>query len=333
MDDSNWRNRLPLPRLAPVTAPSAIGPNQPCWCGSGQKYKKCHRDPDAQAAGVRRVQPGRISPPRAVPPEIPRPDYAVTGHPGPGSPIDPDPARRLARMRRACRAAAEVLAECGQALRPGLTTDAIDAVCHAAYLARGGYPSTLNYRGFPKSLCTSVNEVVLHGIPDDRAMLAGDIVNFDVTIFLDGMHGDCSATFPVGEIDQASQRLVTVTEEAMLLGIEAVKPGRTTRAIGRAIEAHATRHGYGVVRSFCGHGVGERFHDDPVITHFDDPRATAVIEEGMIFTVEPMLTEGTPQVSGWRDGWTVVTADGKRSAQFEHTIVVTRDGAEILTEL
>ncbi len=316
-----------------VNAPPSLGPNQPCWCGSGQKYKKCHRDRDEAAKGARRVQPGRISPPREVPPEIPRPDYAATGKPGPGAPVDPDPVRRLARMRRACRAAAEVLAESARALRPGVTTDDIDAVCHAAYLARGGYPSTLNYRGFPKSLCTSVNEVVLHGIPDDRPLLGGDIVNLDVTIYLDGLHGDCSATFPVGEIDDASRRLIRVTGEAMLLGIEAVKPGRTTRAIGRAIEAHATRHGYGVVRSFCGHGVGEQFHGDPPITHFDDPRATAVMEEGMLFTIEPMLTEGTREVRGWPDGWTVVTADGKRSAQFEHTIVVTRDGAEILTAL
>ena len=316
-----------------MNAPSIVGPNQACWCGSGRKYKKCHRGADAQAAGARRVRPGRISPARAVPPEIPRPDYAATGRPGPGSPVDPDPARRLARMRRACRAAAEVLAESARALRPCVTTDEIDAVCHAAYLARGGYPSTLNYRGFPKSLCTSVNEVVLHGIPDDRALLGGDIVNLDVTIYLDGLHGDCSATFPVGEIDEASRRLIRVTEEAMLLGIEAVKPGRTTRAIGRAIEAHATRHGYGVVRTFCGHGVGERFHEDLPITHFDDPRATAVLEEGMIFTVEPMLTEGSYEVSSWPDGWTVATADGKRSAQFEHTVVVTKDGAEILTKL
>lgn len=325
------RGQSPFTRLFAVRALTAPGPNQPCWCGSGDKYKKCHRDRDAGAAEASRVKPGRVSPRREVPPQIARPDYAESGKPGPGSPVDPDPVRRLQRMRAVCRSAAEVLAETARALAPGVTTDALDAVCHAACVARGGYPSPLNYRGFPKSLCTSVNEVVLHGIPDDRALQPGDIVNLDVTLYRDGLHGDCSATFAVGDIDEPSQRLIAVTEEAMLRGIEAVKPGRTTRAIGRAIEAHATRHGYGVVRSFCGHGVGELFHGDPQITHFDDPHATAVLEEGMIFTVEPMLTMGSPRVTGWPDGWTVVTADGARSAQFEHTIVVTKDGAEILT--
>lgn len=299
------------------------------------KYKKCHRSADstarAPAPTERRVRAGMVSPRREVPPHIPRPDYAETGVPGPG--ILGDPATRLERMRRSCRAAAEVLRVTGEAVRPGITTDELDAVCHAAYIERGGFPSTLNYKGFPKSLCTSVNEVILHGIPDSRPLESGDIVNLDITIYLEGMHGDCSATFGVGEVDEESRRLMRVTQECLMLGIEAVKPGRPLNVIGRAIESHASRHGYGVVRHFCGHGIGELFHIEPQVTHYFDAKETTPIEEGMFFTIEPMLTLGTWQPVQWDDGWTVITADGKRSAQFEHTIHVTRDGAEILTLL
>ena len=271
-----------------------------------------------------------VSPRRAVPPAIPRPNYALTGRPRP-SPRVTDPQLRIARIRRACRAAAEVLAEGARALEPGITTDAIDAIVHDAYIARGGYPSTLNYHGFPKSLCTSVNEVILHGIPDSRPLQDGDIVNLDVTIYLEGMHGDCSGTYAVGEADEASRRLMRVTRECLELGISAVKPGHPISEIGRAIERHATAHGYGVVRAFCGHGIGEDFHVDPQVLHYHEPRARQVMEEGMVFTIEPMLTMGQPDHVLWPDGWTAVTADGQRAAQFEHTILVTRDGAEVLT--
>jgi methionyl aminopeptidase len=176
-----------------------------------------------------------------------------------------------------------------------------------------------------------VNEVILHGIPDTRPLEDGDIVNLDVTIYLDGMHGDCSATFLVGDVDEASRRLVRVTREAMELGIAAVRPGRKISEIGRAIEGHATAHGYGVVRAFCGHGIGEDFHMEPQVLHYYEPRTRTVIEEGMVFTIEPMLTMGSPEHVVWSDGWTAVTTDGQRAAQFEHTILVTRDGAEILT--
>jgi methionyl aminopeptidase len=312
----------------------APGANDPCWCGSGRKYKKCHRDQDAAAGGpaVRpgSVRPGAVSPRRSVPPGIPRPNYAETGTPRP-VPRFLDQAERLARMRRACRAAGEVLAEGARAVAPGVTTDEIDRVVHEGYIARGGYPSTLNYHGFPKSLCTSVNEVILHGIPDSRALADGDIVNLDVTIFLDGFHGDCSATFPVGRIDAESERLLRVTHECLLRGIEAVRPGRPISDVGRAVETHATAHGYGVVRTFCGHGIGEEFHLDPQVLHYYDPRARTPMEEGMFFTVEPMLTVGSPDHVTWPDGWTAATVDGRRSAQFEHTLCVTRDGAEILT--
>jgi methionyl aminopeptidase len=299
--------------------------NDPCWCGSGNKYKRCHRSREHQ------LEPGALSPWRTVPAEIPRPDYAETG----------DPVRRpesrvkspevIERMRRACQAAAEVLEIGAAAIAPGVTTDAIDAIVHQAYIDRGGYPSTLNYRGYPKSLCTSVNEVICHGIPDDRALRDGDIVNLDVTIFLDGVHGDTNATFFVGNVDDASSRLVDVTRECLARGIAAVKPGRPFSDIGRAIEDHATANRYEVVRAFVGHGIGEQFHTDLQIPHYFEPRFTAIMETGMIFTIEPMISMGTGQHRIWSDDWTAVTADGSRTAQFEHTVLVTNDGVEILT--
>lgn len=309
-----------------------LGPNDRCWCGSGAKYKKCHQGADSKltAQVPKRVAAGTVSPRREVPAHIPRPDYAQSGIPGAGRAPAAD---RVERMRKACRAAAEVLQVTAARLAPGVTTDALDGVCHAAYLERGGFPSTLNYRNFPKSLCTSVNDVVLHGIPDSRPLEDGDIINLDVTIYLDGMHGDCSATFGVGQVDEESKRLMRVTEECLMLGIEAVKPGRRLNLIGKAIQDHAEKNGMGVIRDFCGHGIGELFHCEPAVVHYYEPKDPTVIEEGMFFTIEPMLTLGTHQVRQWADDWTVVTADGKRSAQFEHTIYVTRDGAEILTRL
>ena len=234
-------------------------------------------------------------------------------------------------MRVAGRAAAEVLAEVGRAVRPGVTTDELDRVCHEACLARGGYPSPLGYNGFPKSLCTSVNEVICHGIPDSTVLEDGDIVNCDVTIYLDGVHGDTNATFLVGDVDEASRRLVDVTRECLDLGIAAVRPGGTVRDIGRAIQAHAEGLGYGVVRSFVGHGIGTTFHAEPQVYHYDNPQARLRLEPGMTFTIEPMITIGDWHHELWDDGWTAVTKDRSRTAQFEHTLVVTDDGAEVLT--
>jgi methionyl aminopeptidase len=237
----------------------------------------------------------------------------------------------LARLRRACRAAARVLRITGEAVRVGITTDALDGIAHDETVRLGGYPSPLNYRGYPKSLCTSVNEVICHGIPDGRPLEDGDIVNLDVTVYLDGMHGDCSATFLVGEVDAEGRRLVQVARECLERGIGAVRPGRPVSDIGKAVEAHASRHGFGVVRAYCGHGIGESFHSQLQIPHHYDPSVKRPMEPGLTFTIEPMITEGTWQDLLWSDGWTAVTADGKRSAQFEHTIAVTEDGAEILT--
>jgi methionyl aminopeptidase len=299
--------------------------NDPCWCGSGRKFKRCHRESEE------RLRPGHISPMRTVPAEIPRPDYAETGQPVRWPEPRVKSADVIERMRRACRAAAEVLALGGAAVAPGVTTDEIDAIVHQAYIDRGGFPSTLNYRGYPKSLCTSVNEVICHGIPDDRALRGGDIVNLDVTIFLHGVHGDCNATFLVGDVDDASRRLVEVTRECLDRGIAAVRPGQPFSDIGRAIEAHATAHRYEVVRAFVGHGIGEQFHTDLQIPHYFEPRLTTVMEPGMVFTIEPMISIGTGMHRIWDDDWTAVTADGSRTAQFEHTVLVTDTGVEILT--
>lgn len=314
-----------------ATSRPKLGPNDKCWCGSGAKYKKCHQGQDAKGSSQRlkRVLPGKVSPRRTVPAHIPRPDYSETGIPGAGQ--APDVMTRYERMKKACQAAAEILQLCASKLAPGVTTDEIDAICHQAYIDRGGFPSTLNYRGFPKSLCTSVNEVVLHGIPDDRPLEGGDIVNLDVTIYLDGMHGDCSATFGVGPVDPESERLMRVTRECLMKGIEAVKPGGKLNLIGKAIQEHAERHGYGVIRDFCGHGIGELFHCPPSVVHYFDPSDETVIQEGMFFTIEPMLTMGSHTVRQWPDEWTIVTTDGKRSAQFEHTLYVNEHGAEIFT--
>lgn len=328
-----------LPEVVP-------GPNEPCWCGSGTKYKKCHKSADqvelrrraatggsanVSTAPQRRVKPGVVGPMRTVPPHIPRPDYAETGKPGRRTVSPILEGERLERMRRACTAAARILKRLGEEVKPGVTTDSIDALAHQLYIDAGGYPSTLNYHGFRKSLCTSVNEVVCHGIPDSRPLEDGDIVNLDVTIYLDGMHGDCSATFLVGEVDEAGRKLVQVTKECLDLGIAAVKPGVPIRAIGQAIEPYAKKHGYSVVRAYAGHGIAEIFHTPIQVPHYNESDAKEIIRPGMVFTVEPMISEGSWQVTHWNDGWTVVTADGKRSAQFEHTIVVTETGAEILT--
>jgi len=332
-----------------VTAPT-LAANDPCWCGSGRRYKRCHRladlDPERVAAEQARreqaeldasrfVRPGRVSPPREVPASIPRPDYALDRHGRPQSrgSSAPKSFEEVALMRAAGRAAAQVLAEVGAAVRPGVTTDELDAVCHAACVARGGYPSPLGYNGFPKSLCTSVNEVICHGIPDSTVLVDGDIVNCDVTIFLDGVHGDTNATFLVGDVDEQSRRLVDVTRECLDLGIAAVHAGGTVRDIGRAIQSHAEGLGYGVVRSFVGHGIGRTFHAEPQVYHYDNPQARMRLEPGMTFTIEPMITVGDHRHDLWDDGWTAVTRDRSRTAQFEHTLLVTEDGVEVLTAL
>jgi methionyl aminopeptidase len=280
------------------------------------------------------LAPGRLSPTRGVPDHIPRPEYAHTGVPaprgGPDAAVKTTP-EAIERMRRAGRLAREVLDEVLAAVAVGVTTDALDALAHEAAIARGAYPSPLNYRGFPKSLCTSVNEVICHGIPDDRALQSGDLINCDVTVFVDGMHGDCSETVFVGEPDAASRHLVERTYEALMAGIAVARPGNRVNEIGKVIGQLAKEAGLGVVRDFAGHGIGERFHMAPTVAHYYERLNLARIKPGMTFTIEPMLTLGSPECRIWADGWTAVTADLSRTAQFEHTILITERGAEILT--
>jgi len=267
---------------------------------------------------------------RQVPANIEAPEYVGRKRPRIGEP-DVKDAETIDRMRVAGRIAAQALEEVGRHVAPGVTTDELDRVGHEFLLDHGAYPSTLGYRGFPKSLCTSLNEVICHGIPDDTVIADGDIVNVDITAYIGGVHGDTNATFPAGQVGEESRLLIERTREAMMRGIRAVAPGRPLNAIGRVIESYARRFGYGVVRDFTGHGIGTTFHSGLIVPHFDDPDVTVIMEPGMTFTIEPMLTLGTISYDIWPDGWTVVTKDRKRTAQFEHTIAVTADGYEILT--
>ncbi|MGI8881717.1 MAG: type I methionyl aminopeptidase [Jatrophihabitans sp.] len=278
-----------------------------------------------------RLVPGELSPRRSVPPVIARPHYVDGGRPWDhDDPMVKDPAT-IDAMRAAGRIAAQAVAEVGKHVAPGVTTDELDEIGHQFLIERGAYPSTLGYKAFPKSLCTSVNEAICHGIPDSTVIEDGDIVKVDITAFIDGVHGDTCATFGAGDVAQPVQDLVERTHEAMMRGINAVRPGRPISVIGRVIESYAKRFGYGVVRDFTGHGVGPSFHTKPTILHYDEPRSATRIEPGMTFTIEPMISLGGYSWTMWADGWTVVTDDGAWVAQWEHTLVVTDDGAEILT--
>lgn len=286
----------------------------------------------SSTAPIGTLTPGTQSPERPVPHHIPRPDYVGLDAPPQYTGEDVYDAETVERIRRAGQLAADAMVATGRHIAPGVTTDELDAVAHEYLVSRGAYPSCLNYRRFPKSICTSVNEVICHGIPDSRPLADGDIVNLDITAYLDGVHGDHNVTFFVGDVDEESRLLVDRTKEAMMRGIRAVKPGRPINVIGRSIESYAKRFDYGVVREFIGHGVGKAFHTGLVIPHFDAaPDHAQPMEPGMVFTIEPMLTLGTRHFELWEDGWTAVTRDRKRTAQFEHTLVVTDDGAEILT--
>jgi methionyl aminopeptidase len=286
--------------------------------------------PTTQARGP--LRPGRISPRRAVPASIARPEYVDRPAPIPYTGPEVKDAETIERMRVAGRIAAQALQTVGEAIEPGVTTDDLDRIGHEFLLDHGAYPSTLGYRGFPKSLCTSLNEVICHGIPDSTTLRDGDICNIDITGYIGGVHGDTNATFLVGDVEPRVVDLVERTREATMRAIKAVRPGRPLSVIGRVIESYAKRFDYGVVRDFTGHGIGTAFHTGLIIPHYDDPSLTTPIEVGMTFTIEPMLTLGSYAHDMWDDGWTVVTKDRSWTAQFEHTLLVTPTGAEILTQ-
>ena len=278
------------------------------------------------------LMPGVVSKPLAVPKGITRPEYVGKRAPAEWTGGHVKTQEQVEKIRAAGKLAAQAIELAGDSIVPGMTTNDLDIIVHDFLIANNAYPSTLGYRGFPKSCCTSVNEIICHGIPDDLEIKDGDIVNIDVTAYLDGFHGDSNKTFKVGNVSEEVSLLVDRTKEALDRAIASVMPGRQINVIGRTIESFAKRFNYGVVRDFTGHGIGEAFHSGLVIPHYDAaPNYSNTMEIGMVFTIEPMLTLGTHEWDMWPDGWTVATKDKSMTAQFEHTLVVTESGAQILT--
>lgn len=278
------------------------------------------------------VKPGNVSPVRRVPSDILKPDYALTGriaHARKSIEIKPD--WHVERMRQACAVARRILNKAASYVQPGVSTDEIDRRIHEDIIDVGAYPSTLSYRGYPKSLCTSVNNVACHGIPDDRPLENGDIVSVDVTVYLNNFHGDCSETFLVGKVDSEGQKLVDIARKCRDEAIKICKPGENFSSIGKIISATANREGFRVMPAFCGHGIGTYFHGPPDILHCDND-FTGKMREGMTFTIEPVISEGIDEVVVLEDGWTAVSTDNSRSAQFEHTLLITSNGVDVLTE-
>jgi methionyl aminopeptidase len=281
--------------------------------------------------GRPRLVKGKVTAKQHVPPHIKKPPYADSGIlPDMSEAIQVHDAEQIEKMRRAGRLAAEVLDFAESIAKPGVTTDFIDQKVHAMIIENGAYPSPLNYGGFPKSVCTSLNECICHGIPDDTILMDGDIINIDVTVYLDGHHGDTSRTVFVGNVSDEVRALVRATDESLKAAIDVCKPGTPVRKIGATIHQIAEERGYGVVEKFVGHGVGREFHSGPTVRHHRNNDSGCLVL-GQTFTIEPMLTIGKTKDETWRDGWTAVTADGKWTAQCEHTLLVVEDGVEILT--
>ncbi|GAB3297023.1 type I methionyl aminopeptidase [Epidermidibacterium keratini] len=277
------------------------------------------------------LTPGTLTDVLDVPASIDRPEYVGKPAPAPYTGSDVQSAQTIERMRRAGSLAAQCLQAVGAQVRPGVRTDELDAFAHQFLIDAGAYPSPLGYRGYPRATCISLNEVICHGIPDSTVIEDGDIVNIDITAFLDGVHGDTNATFLAGDVSEQARLLVERTEQALHRAIKACAPGRPLNVIGRVIESYARRFGYGVVHGFTGHGIGTAFHSGLVIYHYDNPDIPGYMEPGMTFTIEPMITLGGIDYDLWSDGWTAVTRDRSWTAQFEHTVLITDDGVEILT--
>eukprot|EP00204_Picochlorum_oklahomense_P002399 CAMPEP_0118799164 /NCGR_PEP_ID=MMETSP1161-20130426/1449_1 /TAXON_ID=249345 /ORGANISM="Picochlorum oklahomensis, Strain CCMP2329" /LENGTH=391 /DNA_ID=CAMNT_0006726811 /DNA_START=541 /DNA_END=1716 /DNA_ORIENTATION=- len=329
--------------------------SQECFKEAWQEHKKIHRPGDhAWHYCVRRgegrslyrpefqwtgpLRPYRIGPTREIPDSIPKPDYYNDGIPRSEMRSKQQKVVAIrqgdeeAGIREACRMGRLVLDRAHAVIEPGITTDYIDEVVHNACIEFGAYPSPYNYFNFPKSVCTSVNEVICHGIPDRRKLENGDIVNVDVTVYYNGWHGDLNETFVVGEASESTKLLVKTTYECLHKAIEACKPGTRYRDIGSIISKHAHSKGFGVVKSYCGHGIGDLFHCAPNVPHYAHNKAKGIMKVGEVFTIEPMINEGSHRDKTWPDGWTSVTEDGKKSAQFEHQIIITENGCDILTK-
>lgn len=274
---------------------------------------------------------------RIIPDYISKPDYAEDGIPKGEMNISQKmkilelTKEEQEKMRKVCKIAREVLNIAGSYVKPGITTDQIDLIVHNTCIEKGVYPSPLNYMKFPKSCCTSVNEVICHGIPDRRPLENGDLVNIDITVYYDGMHGDVNETYIVGEIDEEGKKLIESAKECVMEAIKICKPGVRYRDIGEVIQKIAKKNGHSVNKSYGGHGINYLFHCAPSIPHYERNKAIGVMKPGHTFTIEPMVNEGDWRDEHWPDNWTVVTIDGKRSAQFEHTLLITEDGVEILT--
>lgn len=282
--------------------------NDACWCGSGRKYKKCHLEMDLRLEELEKK--GYIIPPRSI--------------------IKTE--EQIAGIRRACQLSREILDGLEYVISPGITTEAINTWVHEYTIAHGAYPAPLHYNGYPKSVCTSINEVICHGIPEERLLVDGDILNIDVTCILDGYYGDTSRMYLIGDPSAQARELVQVARECMYLGIEQVRPFNRVGDIGYTIEQHARKYGFSVVQDFGGHGVGVEFHEEPFVQHYGEKDSGMILIPNMVFTIEPMINVGTYECRVLDDNWTAITADGSLSAQWEHTVRVTEDGVEILSE-
>ncbi|KAF9936151.1 Methionine aminopeptidase 1 [Mortierella alpina] len=344
---------LQCPTCQKLDIPNSFFCTQACFKASWATHKSLHKmavllgnGPAGEAGGsdpwpsYRYTGPIRphypLSPIRAIPEHIARPDYAATGIPYSemsirGSAIEVVSPKDIETMRKVCQIAREVLDIGLAAAQVGVTSDEIDRIVHEATIERGGYPSTMNYNGYQKACCTSVNEVICHGIPDQRKLKDGDIFNLDVSVYKDGFHSDLNETIAIGAVDETGVRLIKTARECLEKAMAMVKPGALYRDLGNVIEKHATSQGFSVVKAFVGHGVHRHFHCTPNIPHYARNKAIGVMKEGHVFTIEPMINEGTWKEQMWPDDWTCTTLDGKRSAQFEETMVVTRTGVEILT--
>lgn len=282
--------------------------NDTCWCGSGKKYKKCHLEMDLRLEELEKK--GYIIPPRSI--------------------IKSE--EQIAGIRRACQLSREILDRLEDLITPGITTDTINTWVHEYTIAHGAIPAPLHYNGYPKSVCTSINEVICHGIPEERVLVDGDILNIDVTCILDGYYGDTSRMYLIGDPSAQARELVRVARECMYLGIEQVRPFNRVGDIGYTIEQHARKYGFSVVQDFGGHGVGVEFHEEPFVQHYGEKDSGMILIPNMVFTIEPMINAGSYECRVLDDNWTAVTADGSLSAQWEHTVRVTEDGVEILSE-
>ncbi|SPQ98449.1 Methionine aminopeptidase [Plasmodiophora brassicae] len=335
------------PKCIELQLPAVYFCSQTCFATIWSEHKLVHREavevrkarvyqpPEFNYTGP--LRPHYVTPMRTVPDRITRPDYAETGVPRTelqkrgDTKIEIKTPEQVEGMRKVCRLAREVLDIAARAVRVGVTTEEIDKIVHAACIERDSYPSPLNYHGFPKSCCTSVNEVICHGIPDARPLQDGDIVNIDITLYHNGFHGDLNETYFVGNVDEESKRLVRASYDSMMAAIAHVKPGVLFREFGGIISKTVRPSGFSVVRSYCGHGIGTLFHSAPNVPHYAKNKAVGTVRPWQTFTIEPMINVGDWRDVTWPDDWTSTTQDGKRSAQFEHTILVTEDGYEVLT--